>query len=61
MTAGPRDEQLSFRPMVRDDLPQLQTWIHAPHVAEWWGTDPSETVEGVEAKYADRIDAMYAA
>jgi aminoglycoside 6'-N-acetyltransferase len=55
MTAGPRDEQLSFRPMVREDLPQLQTWLHAPHVAEWWGTDASETIEGVEAKYGERI------
>lgn len=56
MTAGPRDEQISFRPMTREDLPRLQQWIAAPHVAEWWGDDASETVEGVEAKYAERVD-----
>jgi aminoglycoside 6'-N-acetyltransferase len=53
MTAAPRDEQLSFRPMVREDLAQLHSWLQQPHVAEWWD-DASETIEGVEAKYGDR-------
>ena len=47
MTAAPRDEQLSFRPMVREDPPHLHDWLEQPHVAEWWD-DASETIEGVE-------------
>jgi aminoglycoside 6'-N-acetyltransferase len=31
----------AFRPMTRDDLPQLRRWLSLPHVAEWWG-DPAE-------------------
>ena len=54
MTTARRDEQLSFRPMVREDLPQLRSWLAEPHVAEWW-TDASDTFEGVEAKYDERI------
>jgi aminoglycoside 6'-N-acetyltransferase len=50
MTPEPREEQLSFRPMVREDIPQLQAWLQEPHVAEWWD-DAAETIEGVEAKY----------
>jgi aminoglycoside 6'-N-acetyltransferase len=30
-----------FRPMTRDDLPQIRRWLALPHVREWWG-DPSE-------------------
>jgi aminoglycoside 6'-N-acetyltransferase len=56
MTPEPREEQLSFRPMVREDIPQLQAWLQEPHVAEWWD-DAAETIEGVEAKYAPRIDS----
>jgi aminoglycoside 6'-N-acetyltransferase len=58
MTALPRDEQLSFRPMVRDDLPSLHAWLEAPHVAEWWD-DASETIDGIEAKYRERIDGEH--
>ena len=31
MTTARRDEQLSFRPMARDDLPQLMEWLAEPH------------------------------
>ncbi|UGY18712.1 GNAT family N-acetyltransferase [Bradyrhizobium septentrionale] len=31
----------SFRPMTRDDLPQIKRWLALPHVREWWG-DPAE-------------------
>lgn len=55
MTTARRDEQLSFRPMLREDLPQLQAWLAEPHVAEWWD-DATETIEGVEAKYNERVD-----
>jgi len=60
MTGRPRDEQLSFRPMVREDLPDLQTWMAAPHVAQWWGDDSSDTIQAVEAKYAERVDGTNA-
>lgn len=58
MTAAASDELLSFRPMTRDDLGQLQTWLEQPHVAEWWGDPPdaSETIAAVEAKYLPRIE-----
>jgi len=60
MTAGPRDEQLSFRPMVREDLPHLHEWLLQPHVAEWWDDDATETIEGVEAMYGERVDGTAA-
>jgi aminoglycoside 6'-N-acetyltransferase len=31
----------AFRPISATDLPQVQRWLKAPHVAEWWG-DPDE-------------------
>lgn len=52
------DEQLSFRPMGRDDLPHLFAWIAEPHVAEWWD-DAGETIEAVEARYAERVDGAH--
>ena len=55
MTAAARDEQLSFRPMGRDDLPRLHDWLQQPHVAEWWD-DAAETIEGVEARYGERVE-----
>ncbi|WP_426571670.1 GNAT family N-acetyltransferase [Aquihabitans sp. McL0605] len=58
MTPDRHDEQLSFRPMVLEDLPQLSAWLQEPHVAEWWD-DASETVEGVEAKYRDRVEGEH--
>ncbi len=36
MTPERADDQLSFRPMGREDLQLLQTWLSQPHVAEWW-------------------------
>lgn len=44
--------------MAREDLPQLQGWMQQPHVAEWWGADASETIEAVEARYAERVDTI---
>ena len=49
-------EELSFRPMGREDVPQLRAWLAEPHVAEWWD-DASETIEGVEARYDDLVAA----
>lgn len=44
--------------MLRDDLPQLQAWLAEPHVAEWWD-DASETIDGVEAKYQERVEGEH--
>jgi len=40
-----------YRPLEPADLPLLHGWLHQPHVAEWWGDDVPETVEGVAAEY----------
>jgi aminoglycoside 6'-N-acetyltransferase len=34
-------DQYRFRPMTDADLPMVQRWLAAPHVAQWWG-DPGE-------------------
>jgi aminoglycoside 6'-N-acetyltransferase len=47
-------DQLSFRPLRRDDLPLLQRWLSMPHVDDWWH-EPLDAA-GVEAKYGPRID-----
>ena len=57
MTAH-HDDQLSFRPMGRDDLPRLFGWIAEAHVAEWW-LDGNETIEAVEARYSERVDGAH--
>lgn len=59
--AASDDDLISFRPMGRDDLPQLGAWLEQPHVAEWWGDPPdaSETVAAVEAKYLPRIQGEH--
>ena len=48
------EELLAFRPMARDDIPQLRRWLAEPHVAEWWSS-ADETIEGVEARLGERV------
>lgn len=55
MAATGSDEQLSFRPLRRDDLPLLQGWLAQPHVARWWG-DPPESLAEIEDKYLARVE-----
>jgi aminoglycoside 6'-N-acetyltransferase len=40
---GPADTgpQVAFRPLTRDDLELLTTWLNTPHVAEWWSDTPA--------------------
>ncbi|MFN8018989.1 MAG: GNAT family N-acetyltransferase [Acidimicrobiales bacterium] len=57
MPSGHR-EDLSFRPMGREDVPQLRAWLAEPHVAEWWD-DAAETIEGIEASYDQRVAAEH--
>ena len=32
---------IGFRPLEESDLPQVEVWLRAEHVAEWW-RDPLE-------------------
>jgi aminoglycoside 6'-N-acetyltransferase len=45
---------LSFRELGRSDLPLLQKWLAAPHVAVWWNERFDLT--SLEAKYGPSID-----
>jgi aminoglycoside 6'-N-acetyltransferase len=46
---------VEFRPLRRDDLPQLAAWFAQPHVRQWWPAEPLD-VAGVEAAYGPCID-----
>jgi RimJ/RimL family protein N-acetyltransferase len=46
---------ISFRPLTRDDLPQLHRWLNTPHVLEWWDK-PGPTLTEVEQKYLPLTD-----
>ena len=48
------DQELSFRPLAEQHLPQLQRWLIAPHVDRWW--HGPQDLPGVYAKYRPRID-----
>lgn len=51
------DGSLTFRPLLRADLPLLRCWLAAEHVRRWWGkAAPSQ--EAMEAKYGPRIDGL---
>jgi len=45
---------LTLRPLGRDDLPLLASWLSRPHVAKWW-RDASD-LASVEAAYGPLID-----
>jgi aminoglycoside 6'-N-acetyltransferase len=45
---------ISFRRLTRDDFGDLQRWLAAPHVSEWWGDPPDES--GVEQQYGSLVD-----
>jgi len=45
---------LSFRELGRSDLPLLQKWLAAPHVAVWW--NERFDLASLEAKYGPAID-----
>ena len=48
------DGLLSFRPLTRDDFPNLAIWFAAPHVEPWW-QEPWGRDE-LEARYGPSID-----
>ena len=49
-------DTLAFRPLTRGDLPLLHEWLRRPHVAEWWGTVPTEAELAEE--YGPLIDGV---
>jgi len=45
---------ISFRPLVKDDLPLLASWLARPHVMQWWRE--SAELAAVEGAYGPLID-----
>ena len=48
------DLRVTFRPLVRADLPLLARWLAEPLVARWWAHDPSPAA--VEADFGPVLD-----
>ncbi|HTU86890.1 MAG TPA: GNAT family N-acetyltransferase [Solirubrobacteraceae bacterium] len=46
--------QLTLRQLARADLPQLSSWLEAPHVKRWW-REPADA-SSVEDAYGPAID-----
>jgi aminoglycoside 6'-N-acetyltransferase len=51
--------EVRFRPLAREDLGLLATWLAAPHVERWWREDPDPVA--VEISYGPAIDGTDAA
>lgn len=47
---------LSFRSLIREDLPLLHEWIQRPHIADWW-SEPRE-LEDIENDYLPVINGV---
>jgi RimJ/RimL family protein N-acetyltransferase len=47
-------QDISFRPITRDDLALIHQWILRPHVAEWWQSPRS--IADVEEHYLPSIN-----
>ncbi|MCO1339082.1 GNAT family N-acetyltransferase [Kocuria polaris] len=47
------DAELTWRPLVRADLPLLAGWLREPAVARWWNHDSTQA--GVERDFAASI------
>lgn len=45
--------QITFAPLLEEQLPLLARWLREPHVCEWWGPPP--TLEQVHAEYLPAI------
>jgi len=45
---------VSFRPLARDDFPQLAEWLRDPGVQRWW-PEPSD-LPSIEARYGPAVD-----
>jgi len=49
-------DDLTFRPLTRDDLPRLHEWLNRPHVARWW--HERRTLDELVASYGPSIDGI---
>ncbi len=47
--------RISFRPLSRQDLPDMVAWLHAPHAARWFYQDQDLDLPAAERKYGPRI------
>lgn len=52
-----RDRSISFRNLVESDLPQMQAWLAADHVAKWYPIDdvPRPSLDLVRRHYLPMI------
>jgi aminoglycoside 6'-N-acetyltransferase len=48
----------TFRPLTRDDLPLVRSWLMQPHVARWWGEIEQEMAEIEEILDLDHVKAF---
>jgi aminoglycoside 6'-N-acetyltransferase len=48
------DWVIAFRPLARDDFPQVASWLREPHVAEWW-QEPHDS-DGVEREFGPCVE-----
>lgn len=46
--------QITLRPLRRDDLPRLVDWINTPHVARWW--DGEADLSSVTEEYGPTLE-----
>ncbi|MGB0412759.1 MAG: GNAT family N-acetyltransferase [Pikeienuella sp.] len=46
---------ITFETFTEADLPQLETWLHRPHVRQWWGEPASELAAIREDLESDRF------
>lgn len=53
------DDDITFRPLAAEDIPQLHAWLNNPLVAEWYGLGVENasfpTLEQVQANYLPRV------
>ena len=50
---------LTFRPLVADDIPLLHKWLNMPHVNKWWSMESGNknpTLEQIRNKWTRRIE-----
>lgn len=47
--------KISFRPLIKDDLPMLHRWLNEPHMRSFYQRNPI-SIEDVIKKYTPRIE-----
>lgn len=49
---------ISFRPLVLNDLMQLHTWFQKPIVNKWWAKEKDFSIQDIQSKYQPRIEGQ---